>query len=133
MRFILYLAILGLPAVLSQTQSPDQDPSLPIAMSVNLQDRNNPDFKICMRIKTDVPFHIEWTNGTIRNTLAGKLGKPEDDAYPLNLTVTEGADYSGTTGFKLKLDKPIDEDFVASSAFNVIYHQKVALSKKGCS
>jgi hypothetical protein len=107
-----------------------------LALSVDLRDRNNPDFRVCMLIRVGNPLQIEWTNGTIKSHISGLLKDPEDDVYPLSFSVEEqtarGPEYSQTTVLNLKLGKPDESNFIASSTFNVVYNQVVLLTTKGC-
>jgi hypothetical protein len=106
------------------------------SVSVKLKDRYSPDFKVCTAIRVDAPLQIEWTNGAIKSRISGRLGTPEGNDYPLTFSLEEetgeGPQFSETEGLKLKLGKPEESDFVASSLFNDVHHRSVLLTSEGC-
>ena len=107
-----------------------------LTLTVKLQDEFNPDFKLCMPIEAEVPIEISWTKGEIKSSISALLRKPEDEDYRVKFTLKEGTAestiYSGMIEPKLKLEKPYETTFVASSLFKNYYTQSLLLSKEAC-
>jgi hypothetical protein len=127
---ICFLIVMLTPCGFSGAETPV------MSVSVRLKDRYNPDFRLCTSIRADAPLQIEWTNGTIKSRILGRLSAPEGDVYPLTFSMevqtAEGPQFSETEGLKLRLGKPDEADFVTSSLFNDVHHRSVLLTNEGC-
>ena len=107
-----------------------------LTLTIKLQDEFNPDFKLCMPIEADVPIEISWAKGELKSSISALLRKPEGEDYRVKFTLKEGTAentiYSGMIEPKLKLEKPFETTFVASSLFKNYYTQSLLLPKEAC-
>ena len=127
-----FLLFFALSNSIAQTKSKQEV----LTLTIKLQDEFNPDFKLCMPIEADVPLEISWTKGEFKSSISALLRKPEGEDYRVQFTLKEGTAestiYSGMVEPKLKLEKPYETTFVASSLFKNYYTQSLLLSKEAC-
>ena len=123
--------------ILSLNSSSQTQPKPEIlTLTVKLENRYNPDFKLCLPIETNVPIEVSWTKGEIKSSISAVLYEPEGEVYRVKFTHTEGTAektiYSGMVEPKLKLEKPFEDTFIASLTFKNFYTQSLLLSKEAC-
>ena len=98
-------------------------------LSVRLRDPYNRDLTALIPVQTNKPFHLEQTNGAVKNSFYGMLHSPIATTYPLTLTVSEWVSPSNnirdTTKFSLKLDHSQSGGPVSS----FVYSRTVILSR----
>jgi len=116
----------------AQTQSKQEV----LTLTIKLKDEFNPDFKLCMAIEANVPLEVSWTKGELKSSISALLREAEGEDYRVKFTLKEGTAektiYSGMIEPKLKLEKPYETTFVASSLFKNYYSQSLLLSKEAC-
>ena len=105
-------------------------------LTIKLKDNFNPDFKLCMTIETKELLEFSWTKGKFKTSVSVLLDEAKGEDYRLAFTIKENYEdrkvYSGEIKPNLKLDKPYDMTFIASSAFQNFYDQSLLLSKQPC-
>jgi hypothetical protein len=125
----------------ASTSSPAQSqPKGTFRLTIALQNRHNPDFRVCMPISADAPIELAWVEGGVKNELSASLLEPEGGKYPIKFTHKQSRDesrdestlYSSTVTPKLTLDKSEASIFVASSLFENYYSHALLLSRDSC-
>jgi len=90
-------------------------------LEITLMTIYNHDFTMQTTVRTDQPFVITATNGSITNTASGTLRAPTNGLYPLELTVSEWSsdksNISDPTELNLELGKTWGGGPVSSFVF----------------
>jgi hypothetical protein len=60
-----------------------------LSLTVNIKNKHNPDFKLCMLVEDGIPFRAEWKNGLSKSKFVGALRKAENGNYLLKFSLEQ--------------------------------------------